>query len=495
MTYSPFIKQDYKPLLDEPTPGRRLRHLHWLALGVATACGAVLFTSMAPDANANRESRATQGDAEQVASSALPLPEPTITLKTADTAAADAQASSVALLESTAPQAATPAASPATGTPEATAAKVVSGTWRETTVKSGDSLARIFQRLNLSAAELHAMMQSGEEIKALKRIHPGETLRFRISDSGKLLELLYEKDRLRSLQVIADADGFTSREVARDPERTTANASATINSSLFMAAQNAGLSDNVTMELANIFGWDVDFALDIRQGDRFSVLYEELYLDGEKIGNGDILAAEFVNQGRTFKAVRYTAPDGHTDYYTPDGKSLRKAFLRTPVAFSRISSRFNPGRKHPILNRIRSHKGVDYAAPYGTPIKATGDGKIVFRGTKGGYGHTVVLQHGSRYSTLYAHMSRFVRGLGTGSRVKQGQVIGYIGQSGLATGPHLHYEFRVNGVHRNPLTVELPAAQPIPKQYRADFENKTQSLLARLDLIRDRTTQVALNNN
>jgi murein DD-endopeptidase MepM/ murein hydrolase activator NlpD len=245
------------------------------------------------------------------------------------------------------------------------------------------------------------------------------------------------------------------------------------------------------MELANIFGWDIDFALDIRKGDRFTVLYEEMYVDGEDIGNGTILAAEFVNQGKRYHAVRYTDAGGKTDYYSLDGKSMRKAFLRTPVEFSRISSGFSLGRKHPILNKIRAHKGVDYAAATGTPIKVTGDGKIIFRGKKGGYGNTIIVQHGSKYSTLYAHMSKYRSGLTTGSRVKQGQIIGYIGSSGLATGPHLHYEFRVNDVHRDPLRVKLPGAEPLASKYREDFNKKAEALLAQLDLVRD--VQLASN--
>ena len=205
------------------------------------------------------------------------------------------------------------------------------------------------------------------------------------------------------------------------------------------------------MELAGIFGWDIYFALNIRRGDHFTVVYDQLYLDGKKIGNGDILAAEFVNQGQVYRAVRYEKPNGTADYYTPDGNSMRKEFLRTPVAFTRISSRFSLGRYHPILNRIRAHKGVDYAAPTGTPIKATGDGRVAFRGRKGGYGNVVILDHGRGYSTLYGHMSRFARGERVGTRVHQGQVIGYVGSTGMATGPHLHFEVRADGVTTDPV--------------------------------------------
>jgi murein DD-endopeptidase MepM/ murein hydrolase activator NlpD len=239
------------------------------------------------------------------------------------------------------------------------------------------------------------------------------------------------------------------------------------------------------MQLAHIFGWDIDFALNIRNGDSFSVIYQEDYLNGKKLNDGPILAAEFINQGHVYRAIRYTDPTGNSDYYDPSGKSMRKAFLRTPVEFTRISSGFTMGRFHPILNKIRAHKGVDYAAPTGTPIKATGDGKITFRGRKGGYGNVVILQHGARYSTLYGHMSKFRGGLAVGSRVRQGQVIGYVGMTGLATGPHLHYEFRIDGVHRDPLRVKLPGAEPLGNKYRDDFNSKAKALIAKLDLIRD----------
>jgi len=267
-------------------------------------------------------------------------------------------------------------------------------------------------------------------------------------------------------------------------ELRQAYAAGTIEDSLFQSAQRAGLSDNLTMELAAIFGWDIDFALDIREGDHFAVVYEDKYLNGNKIGTGDIIAAEFTNRGTTYRAIRYTDASGHTDYYSPDGHSLRRAFLRTPVKFTRISSRFSLHRMHPILNRIRAHKGVDYAAPIGTPIRAAGDGKIIFRGRKGGYGRVIIIRHGSHYSTLYGHMSAFNSKVRLGSHVRQGQVIGYVGMSGLATGPHLHYEFRVNGVHRNPLTVKLPQAKPIEARYRDDFLRHAAPLVAQLELVK-----------
>jgi murein DD-endopeptidase MepM/ murein hydrolase activator NlpD len=284
--------------------------------------------------------------------------------------------------------------------------------------------------------------------------------------------------------VLREAEGYRAELHELALEARPRHASAIIKDSLFQTGIEAGLSENLIMELAQLFGWDIDFALDIRSGDRFTLLYEELYRDGERLRDGRILAAEFVNQGRSVQAVLFTRSDGESDYYSPDGKSMRKAFLRAPVDFRRISSRFQRERWHPVLGVKRPHRGVDYAAAIGTPIKAAGDGRITHRGTKGGYGKTIILQHGATYSTLYAHMSRYAKSTQVGKRVRQGQIIGYVGKTGLATGPHLHYEFRVNGVHRNPLTVKLPSADPLPKRYRAEFEAHATPLLAQLDLYR-----------
>jgi len=361
------------------------------------------------------------------------------------------------------------------------------GSWHDVTVESGDSLARIFTKQGIPPRQLHDIIATGGIAKKLTRIYPGQKLRMRTTAEDGLLELLYEIDALNQLQVTRSESGYDAQLIARVPERRSLRAAGTIDNSLFVAAQQAKLPENITMELAGIFGWDIDFALDIRHGDQFALLYEELYLDGERIGTGNILAAEFNNNGKVYQAVRYTDQQGRTDYYSPDGHSMRKTFLRSPVSFSRISSRFSTGRKHPILNRIRAHKGVDYAAARGTPVKATGNGKIVLRGKKGGYGKTVVIKHGSNYSTLYAHLNSYARGLRNGSRVQQGKIIGYVGSTGLATGPHLHYEFLVNGVHRNPLTVKLPDAAPLPKKFRQDFKLATENLLAQLELAKTRT--------
>jgi len=240
------------------------------------------------------------------------------------------------------------------------------------------------------------------------------------------------------------------------------------------------MSDRLIMDLVAIFGWDIDFALDIWEGDQFKVVYEEYYKDKDKVADGPILAAEFSNRGKVYRAVRYTSADGHTGYFSDTGASMRKAFLRTPLNFTRISSGFNLQRKHPILNRIRAHRGVDYAAPLGTPIRATGDGVVVYAGRKGGYGNALILRHGSTYNTLYAHMSRFASGMRRGARVDQGDILGYVGMTGLATGPHLHYEFQVDGIHRNPLTIALPRAEGIAANQVEQFEAATAPLLAQL---------------
>jgi murein DD-endopeptidase MepM/ murein hydrolase activator NlpD len=368
--------------------------------------------------------------------------------------------------------------------------------WQEITVKSGDNLSKIFPKAGLTARDVYNITKTEGNIKPLLNLKPGQVLRFGIQtveDKKQLEQLQLQLSQISTLTVSKTDSGFSANTETREIDIKQTSATGIIESSLFEAGLLAGLSDKLIMELAYIFGWDIDFALDLRQGDSFKIVYQEEFLDGEKIDDGDILAAEFTNSGKTFQAVRFTNSDGDSNYYAPNGDSMRKAFSRTPVHFSRISSRFNPNRKHPVLKGVtRPHRGVDYAAKTGTPIMATGDGKVHFIGSKGGYGRTVILSHGGKYTTLYAHMSRYKKGLKHGLRVKQGQTIGYIGMSGTATGPHLHYEFRVNGVHRNPLTVALPKAQALPKKYHVEFKSQMQPLLAQLDALSD--TAVALNN-
>ena len=364
--------------------------------------------------------------------------------------------------------------------------------WQELTVKSGDSLSKLFKRAKLKPQQLDEVMKSGEAAKKLTKIFPKDTIRVLTDDQSKLLALRYEIDPETYIMVEREDEKLIAREHKHVIETRVAHAEGTIDSSLFLAANEANISENVIMELAGIFGWDIDFALDIRKGDSFKLLYEEIFRNGEKIKDGEILAAEFINDGDIYRAVRYTNPEtSRTEYYTPEGKSMRKEFLRTPVNFARISSRFTTKRYHPVLHKVRSHKGVDYAAKTGTPIRAAGDGKVIFKGKKGGYGRVVIIQHGSKYTTLYAHLNSYNKKIRVGKKVKQGQTIAYVGKSGLATGPHLHYEFRVNGVHRNPLTVKLPSSGPVPKRHMDDFELTTTPVLAQLDLL-TRDTQLAL---
>lgn len=354
------------------------------------------------------------------------------------------------------------------------------GTAVDLVVQKGDTLERMFRRSGLSLADLAAMVRLDDVAEHLRLLKPGDRIHV-THEEGRVLSLVREIDPIRLLAISRFDSGFEAETIERAVERKPATAHGTIETSLFEAGMHAGISDAVTMNMAGIFQWDIDFIQDVRAGDTFTVMYEEIWRDGEKIGNGPILAAEFVNRGRSFRAARYEQPDGQADYFTPDGRSVRKAFIRAPVDFTRISSNFNLNRRHPVLNTIRAHRGVDYAAPTGTPVKAAGDGKIKFRGVNGGYGNAVIIEHGGNITTLYAHLSRFGN-YKEGSRVRQGDVIGYVGQSGLATGPHLHYEYRVAGAHRNPRTVTLPPADPVPAQYRADFEAKAEALWQQLEL-------------
>ena len=352
--------------------------------------------------------------------------------------------------------------------------------WTTISVKAGQSLSVIFEALGLAPDEVNNVLALGGDVQRLKKIKAGEELHVRVEDDA-LQGLNYALDERRTLEVRRGDKGLEALLLTAEIEHRQTTASGKITDSLFVDGRRAQLSGRLIMEFADIFGYDIDFAQDLHAGDTFSVVYEQLYKDGKKFRDGDILAAEFVSQGQRYRAVRFTAPDGNTAYYTPNGQSLRKAFIRTPVDFARISSPFNLRRLHPILHTIRAHKGVDYAAGTGTPIKATGDGKISFKGVKRGYGNVVTISHGGGVETLYAHLSRFRAGLGQGSKVRQGQVVGYVGKSGLATAPHLHYEFRINGLHKNPVTVPLPRANPVAPRYMAAVRAQSATMVASLE--------------
>lgn len=347
-------------------------------------------------------------------------------------------------------------------------------------VQPGDTLELLFRRNGLSLADLAAMTGLGDAREHLRLLRPGDTIEIS-HQAGRVLSLAKQLDDVSVLQVDRNTTGFYADILTREVDIRSVSRHGVIQSSLFEAGTAAGITDAVTMNMAGIFQWDIDFIQDVRVGDDFTVIYEELWRDGVKLRDGEIVAAEFINQGTPYRAVRYVFSGGDSDYFTPNGRSVRKAFIRAPVDFARVSSSFNLNRRHPILNTIRAHRGVDYAAPTGTSVIAAGDGKVTFRGIRNGYGNTIILQHGGNITTLYGHLSRFAS-FRIGSRIKQGQTLGFVGQSGLATGPHLHYEYRLNGVHRNPRTVTLPPADPIPAEHWEDFLTAAAPLWRQLDL-------------
>jgi len=365
--------------------------------------------------------------------------------------------------------------------------------WAEITIRRNDTLDAIFRQMELSLTDLAELRSLPDVRRSLDRLRPGDIITLTHLD-GELKSLTRRMSDTATLSVTRSESGFSANIIENPLETEQAALVGTIDSSLFGAVNRAGGSDTLAVTLADVFRYDIDFVNEVQPGDSFAVAYEQQWQDGEFVRDGEIVAAEFVNKGKTFRAVRYVMPDGSAEYFTPDGHSVRKAFLRFPVEFGRVSSGFSLARRHPVLNRVRAHKGIDFAAPVGTAIKAAGSGRVSFRGVKGGYGNAVILAHSGGVTTLYGHMSRYARGLSVGDKVRQGEVIGYVGMTGLATGPHLHYEYRVNGVHRNPATVPLPKAESIPADLRADFEAKTALLLAQLDSI-SAGTQVRIAQN
>ena len=359
------------------------------------------------------------------------------------------------------------------------------------TVGRGDTLSTVFTKVGLPANELHDVLSSSKDAKRFSKLNVGQQLQFELTSNGRLQNLNSKLSDLESISLSKTDKGYAFKRELVKPDVRSAYARGVINSSLSQSAQRAGLPHALAMDMANVFGYDIDFAEDIRQGDEFEVVYEQKVVNDKPVGNGNILSARFINRGKTFTAVRYTNKQGNTSYYTADGNSMRKAFIRTPVDFARISSGFSMGRRHPILNKIRAHKGVDYAAPRGTPIKAAGDGRVLLAGRNGGYGNAVIIQHGNNYKTLYGHMQGFAKGVRTGTSVKQGQIIGYIGTTGLSTGPHLHYEFQVNGRHVNPLSIKTAMADPIAKAEKQRFLQQSKPLLARMD--QEKSSMLALN--
>ncbi len=356
--------------------------------------------------------------------------------------------------------------------------------WQADQVRRDDTLASLMQRLNIDNAEAIDFLRYDSAAQAFSsQLRPGRSIQAQVTHDGQLLKLEYEIDSSSVLHVERTASGYQAQKVALSLEPRKILKSAEINSSLFAATDAANIPDTIAMQIADIFSSEIDFHSDLRKGDRFSVIYEANYNNGELVKTGQVLATEFTNNGKTYRALMYRDPEGKVGYYTPDGKSLHKSFLRSPLEFTRISSGFSLGRFHPVLQRMRAHKGVDFAAPTGTRVKATSDGTVKFVGVKGGYGNVIILQHQNGISTVYGHLSRFVAGLRQGLKVSQGEIIGFVGMTGLATGPHLHYEVALNGQQRDPMKVALPIASSIPAQYKADFAATSPVLVGQLNLL------------
>lgn len=353
--------------------------------------------------------------------------------------------------------------------------------WQNFEVQSGDSISAIFSKVGLTDQDLFRVLNSSDEAKVLNQVYPGYKLDFLIPNEGELEQLRILKSPLEGYLFTLNNNNYDVESILNFPQLRPTFKVGTIADSLFMAGQREQIPAQTIMEMANIFGGVIDFILDPRTGDDFSILYEEKYLDGEFIGHGDILATQYTNQGKTFTAVRYIDEEGEVGYYNADGESMRKAFLRSPLDVFRISSNFNPNRRHPILNTIRAHKGTDYAAPRGTPIRATSDGTVTRASRYGSFGNLVIIKHAGGFETKYAHLSKYANGIRSGKRVRQGDIIGYVGSTGGATGPHLHYEFLMGGVHQNPRTIidKLPKAESIEASEMDRFRTQTADLLER----------------
>ncbi len=470
------ILHDYKPTAGPPP--KKFDALHWFAVGLGLPLVGIALLLAFKNVSGTATSVITDEVETTMAEQDVSLPEVKLEAPPAELVASVAESLPVeSQLPTPAPDFQVPLAPP----PEYEKLTL--------TVKRGDTMNALFRRNDLNLNHLAMILRLPEAAPYLTKLIPGDEFQIE-HDAGSLVSLYRELGLTSALKVTRqEGSYFTAEIVDRPIEIKRRLAFGRIETSLFESATAAGLPDKLIMNLAGIFAWDVDFVLDIREGDHYYMLFEEIFQDGEYVIDGEIIAAEFVNNGRTFKAIRYIDKDGRSDYYTPEGLSVRKAFVRAPVDFTRISSSFNPRRRHPILNTIRAHRGVDYAAPSGTPIKAAGDGKVIFRGSNSGYGNHIILQHGGNITTLYAHMSRFDNSSRVGRRVVQGQTIGYVGMTGLATAPHLHYEYRLNGVHRNPRTVPLPQADPIKEEYRGDFLVAAAPVLQELSQFK--STQVA----
>ncbi|GAB1233092.1 peptidoglycan DD-metalloendopeptidase family protein [Ferrigenium sp. UT4] len=357
--------------------------------------------------------------------------------------------------------------------------------WHSERVQRGDTVSELLRRMNVQDVAADDFLRRAADAHSLRQLRPGRSVQVRTSADSHLLALSYIDNDGNQTVITPAGDRFKVETQPGLAERRIMVQTGEISSTLYDATDEADLPDNVANQLAEIFGGDIDFHRDLRRGDKFSILYEQSYLNGEPTRNARILAAEFINHGRTLQAFYFQNTQYGGDYFSPDGKSMRKAFLRSPIEFSRVSSGFSNARFHPVLNRWRAHKGVDYAAPIGTRVRATADGVVTVVGKQGGYGNVVMLEHQGMYQTVYGHLSGFAGGIHRGQRVSQGEIIGFVGMTGLASGPHLHYEFKVGGVQRDPLKVALPDGKPIGEAQQSAFLQATDSLHARLSLLRN----------
>lgn len=359
-----------------------------------------------------------------------------------------------------------------------------SGYLREERVQRGDTLASLLNRLGINDLQAFDFIRQDRAAQTISRqLRPGKAVTARTGENGELLSLYFPVNGKDSMLVVnRTAEGLSSTERVVTLEPRVAMATGEIRHSLFGATDAAGIPDAIATQLADIFGGDIDFYRDLRKGDRFSLVYEMLHLDGQPVRSGRILAAEFTNNQKTFKAYWFVGEDGRGGYYGADGKTLRKAFLRSPLEFSRVTSGFTNSRFHPVLQTWRAHKGVDYGAPIGTKVRSVADGVVEFAGKQGGYGNLIVIRHQGAYSTAYGHLNSFAAGMHKGARIGQGETLGYVGQTGLASGPHLHYEFRVNSQQVNPLAVTLPAATPLDSSQLPRFKAATTPLMSQIEL-------------
>lgn len=357
--------------------------------------------------------------------------------------------------------------------------------WREERIGRGETLPSLLQRLGVDTEDRQALIAATRQSKSIAGLIPGRSVLARVSSSGRLLLMRYLASDTTLVSVNRNNGSFQISQQTIQTDMRPVMRSGSVQGSLFGATDAADVPDRIASEMAEAFSGDIDFHKDLRRGDHFSVVYEAFYFDGQLVKTGRLLAAEFVNQDKAYRAVYFKDAQGHDGYYNADGQSMKRAFLKSPMPFNRISSGFSLARLHPVLQIMRSHKGIDYAAPTGTPVRAIADSIVSFVGKQGGYGNLVVLNHQSPYSTAYGHLSAYGKGIKRGSKIRQGQVIGYVGATGLATGPHLHYEFRVNGEQRNPLAMKLPTTYPLDSRTKAQFVAYSQPLAARLNLLRN----------